>query len=200
MFTITENNQLTRIKLYIEELFRKDASGHDFEHMKRVAKLAKEIAIDEGADVFITEAAAWLHDVGDYKLFDDPDRALQELSSFLQSLSLTDREINDIENIITKISFSKGNIPETLEGKIVQDADRIDAIGAIGIARTFAFGGAAGQLIYHEKNKNTSIQHFYDKLLTLAELMHTEKGREIAKERHHFMEEFLEQFFTEWDV
>lgn len=167
--------------------------------MERVAKLAGKIAKHENANEFVCEAAAWVHDIGDHKLFADPSKAWQDLKAFLVSLNLTEIQIMQIYDAVKDVSFSKGKqTPGTLEGKIVQDADRIDAIGAIGIARTFAYGGANNQLIHHTGKKNTSVQHFYDKLLKLKGLMHTEMAQEIASERHIFMENFLDQFLKEW--
>ncbi|GGB33076.1 HD domain-containing protein [Virgibacillus dakarensis] len=194
-----KGEQLLKIQNYCLPLFQDDATGHDFFHMKRVARMARLIAKEENADTFICEAAAWLHDVGDHKLFADPEKALKETDLFLQSIDITDEWLKQIKTAMKDVSFSKGQIPETIEGKIVQDADRLDAIGAIGIARTFAYGGVRGQLIYHDTNRDkTSIQHFYDKLLKLKAGMHTKTAKRIAAERHLFMEEYLARFFKEW--
>ncbi|MUK87313.1 HD domain-containing protein [Ornithinibacillus sp. L9] len=191
--------QLEKIKKYVYELFANDPTGHDFFHMKRVARLAKEIAIQENANEFICEAAAWLHDVGDPKLFTNKNKAREELVTFLQSIGLTSEQIEEIGKAMEDVSFTKGNIPVTLEGKIVQDADRIDAIGAIGIARTFAYGGANGQLIYHDNEPdNTSVQHFYDKLFKLKDLINTSSAKQIAEERQHILVEYVNQFMNEW--
>lgn len=192
--------QLSMIQNYIHNLFHRDVTGHDFFHMQRVAKMAKQIAIKEKANQFICEASGWLHDIGDRKLFIHPEKEYKKLFDFLKSIQVTKKEITQIDYCIKNVSFSQGKTPKTIEGKIVQDADRLDAIGAIGIARTFAFGGANDQLIYDDVNKmNTSIQHFYDKLLKLTELMNTETGRAIAIKRHVFMEEYLVHFFNEWN-
>ena len=191
--------QIVAIKEYVYHIFDGDVTGHDYFHMERVARLAKHIAKNENANEFICEVAAWVHDVGDHKLFADPNEAWDDLLSFLQSIQVTNKQIHQIKKAVEDVSFSKGKkVPHTLEGKIVQDADRIDAIGAIGIARTFAYGGANKQFIYHPKQYNTSIQHFDDKLLKLINLMHTEAAIEIARERHQFTENFLKQFFKEW--
>ncbi|WP_164668803.1 HD domain-containing protein [Virgibacillus doumboii] len=195
------NNQekLTAIRVYVYDIFNDDATGHDFFHMKRVANTAKAIAEYEKADIFICEAAAWIHDVGDGKLFSDSEKELEKLEEFLHSLNCTSQQIDYIKTAAKDVSFSKGKTPVTLEGKIVQDADRLDALGAIGIARSFAFGGSNGQLIWHDSNhNNTSVQHFYDKLLKLKNMMNTDTAKQIAEERHRFMEKFLEQFFKEW--
>ncbi|SES79454.1 uncharacterized protein SAMN05216389_102203 [Oceanobacillus limi] len=198
---MTQQEQLEKIKIYVHELFSNDATGHDYFHMKRVARLAREIAEKEEADEFISEAAAWLHDVGDKKLFLNREKALDDMNQFLLEVSLTKEQVKMINRAIEDVSYSKGKIPQTIEGKIVQDADRIDAIGAIGIARTFAYGGANGQLIYHDdetERSATSIQHFYDKLLKLCDLMHTTTAKNIAEQRHLFMKKYLNQFKMEW--
>ncbi|MBY7143530.1 HD domain-containing protein [Virgibacillus sp. NKC19-3] len=189
---------LQAIKEYVHTLFYDDVTGHDYFHMERVARTARKIAEQEYADLFITEVSAWLHDIGDAKLFSDSEKAMEEMVAFLKTIELSSSEIMNINTAIKDISFHKGNAPVTLEGKIVQDADRIDAIGAIGIARTFAYGGAKKQFIYHRDFHDTSIQHFYDKLLKLKDLLYTTTAKEIAHERHVFMEQFLEQFYKEW--
>lgn len=193
--------QLHAIRNYVFNLFHDDATGHDFYHMERVARMAKTIAVKEGADSLICESAAWLHDIGDKKLFDNPEQAWNELHDFLTKLEINRSTIEQIYEAISDVSFSKGKTPATIEGRIVQDADRLDAIGAIGIARVFAYGGTKEQLIYHdEKPDNTSIQHFYDKLLKLKNRMNTQTAIEIAQERHAFMKTYLDQFFVEWRI
>ncbi|WP_349774622.1 HD domain-containing protein [Virgibacillus sp. LDC-1] len=197
---MNEQDQLIAIKQYVKHLFSKDASGHDFYHLQRVATLACTIATTEKANSVICEMAAWLHDVGDHKLFKKPQAAIQEMNHFLVSLNLSSDEIDQINHTLAHISFSSGKTPATLEGKIVQDADRLDAIGAIGIARTFAYGGAKGQPMYDPTGKeNNSIQHFHDKLFHLKSHMHTATAKTLAEERHHFMETFMEQFLHEWE-
>ncbi|MGJ9456770.1 HD domain-containing protein [Oceanobacillus sp. CF4.6] len=194
-----EDKQLAAIRDYAFQLFNTDVTGHDFFHMERVVNLVKQIAREENADGFICEAAAWLHDVGDKKLFRNPAQATENMHLFLESISMEESHITIIDTIINRISYRTGRIPETLEGKIVQDADRLDAIGAIGIARTFAYGGANHQMIHQPGVTFTSIQHFYDKLLKLKDLMHTDTAKTLAAERHQFMEKFLEQFNKEWN-
>ncbi|PAV29453.1 metal-dependent phosphohydrolase [Virgibacillus profundi] len=189
---------LKKIEEYVFNYFHNDSSGHDFYHMKRVAELAKTIAVKENADTFICVAAAWVHDIGDSKLFSNPIQAIKEMNTYLESIHLSRTEIIQINDAIKAVSFSKGDVPNTFEGKIVQDADRIDAIGAVGIARTFAYGGTKGQPIYHPDITKNSIQHFYDKLLKLKDLMNTASAKEMAEERHRFMEIFLDQFNKEW--
>lgn len=193
------DNQIKAIKNYVHQLFSEDPTGHDFYHMKRVAKLSKSIAHQEGANVFVAEAGGWLHDIGDVKLFANPSEAKEDMASFLHKIKIDEEIALQIINAIKDISFRNGKIPDSLEGKIIQDADRLDAIGAIGIARTFAYGGAKGQLLYDSKNpQDTSIQHFHDKLLLLKDGMNTSFARVLAEERHAFMEEFLERFYKDW--
>ncbi|MFC4557338.1 HD domain-containing protein [Virgibacillus kekensis] len=196
---MNKNEKLKAIRDYVSGIFEDDATGHDFFHMQRVAEAAGKIAEKEGANLFISKAAAWVHDIGDTKLSDDPDEDKRELQTFFLSISCTAEEIALITEAARDVSFSKGKVPQSLEGKVVQDADRLDALGAVGIARTFAYGGAKGQLIWHDQNKEgTSIQHFYDKLLKLKGLLNTASAAEIAEERHLFLEQFLSQFFEEW--
>src|SRR5690625_3681836 len=195
-----QRRQLREIRKFIYSKFHHDETGHDFYHMARVAEMAKLISISENADSFICEVAGWVHDIGDHKLFNHPNEEIEKMKVFLKSIHINNKQIAQINDAIKDVSFSKGNLtPKTLEGKIVQDADRIDAIGAIGIARTFAYGGAANQLIYDpESNKNTTIHHFYEKLLLIKDQMNTNYAKQIAEERHQFMQLFLEKFYDEW--
>lgn len=196
----SKKEQILFIREYVFNLFHDDVTGHDFFHMKRVAGMAKTIADKERADSFICESAAWLHDVGDQKLFTNPEQARNEMDEILTEIGIDRKTIERINEALNDVSFSKGRIPATKEGKIVQDADRLDAIGAIGISRVFAYGGTNEQLIYHDtKPENTSIQHFYDKLLRLKSQLNTKTALEIAEERHAFMETYLNQFFIEWN-
>ncbi|MGP4060005.1 HD domain-containing protein [Halobacillus sp. H74] len=186
------------IRKFVKNKFRKDSTGHDFEHMARVARWSDRIAEDEGADRFLCEVAGWLHDVGDPKLFVNPETALEERTQLLKGLLFNDENIDHINGAIETVSFSKGKKPMTLMGKIVQDADRLDAIGAVGIARTFAYGGARDQPVYNpDDKKGHSIGHFEEKLLKLCELMNTDSGKLEAEHRHAFMVEFLKEFNRE---
>ncbi|MGG4177753.1 HD domain-containing protein [Virgibacillus pantothenticus] len=191
--------QLTEMKHFVQRLFTDDITGHDYYHMERVAHLARFIAEEEGADSFICEAAAWLHDVGDDKLFPKPVVIEKELDVLLQQISLSQQQIRAIKQAMQDVSFRKGKTPKTLEGKVVQDADRLDAIGAIGIARAFAYGGAKGRPLYHEEIDNHTIQHFYDKLLRIQGKLHTTTAQTIAEDRHQVLKRFLEQFYQEWN-
>ena len=183
-------------------IFAGDGSGHDFDHTMRVYRMATRIAQEESADLHIVALAALLHDVDDRKLSpetcENKDRAVR----FLRENGADEVVIDRIVKIISEISFSAGNgVPSSLEGKCVQDADRLDALGAIGIARTFAFGGSRGRRIHEPTgvDRTTSIQHFYDKLLLLKDRMTTAAGRAMAEERDAFLRSFLEEFYAEWD-
>ncbi|MBM7552525.1 HD domain-containing protein [Thalassobacillus pellis] len=195
-----ESRIIEGIEGIVKEIFERDATGHDYYHMKRVAFQAKEIAIAEGADPFLSEAAGWLHDIGDRKLFTDSGSAWEMVTAKLTELGLSKSFIQEIRKIVADVSFSKGKLPDSLEGRIVQDADRLDAIGAIGIARTFAFGGAKNQLIHTNTKENTSIKHFYDKLLKLKGMMNTEEAKRKAIHRHLFLKQYLAEFLAEWEV
>lgn len=198
---VERSEQLLQIRNYIHSMFYDDASGHDYFHMERVAKMAIYISTKESANHFICEAAGWLHDIGDDKLFTDPQKALKNMEIFLHSINLSNSDIRNIKTAMEDVSYSKGRIPRTFEGKIVQDADRLDALGAIGIARTFAFGGSKGRAMFHDTDiQGTSIQHFYDKLLILKDTIHTATAKEIAHERHDLIHNYLQQFLKEWDV
>ncbi len=178
-----------------------EKTGHDFWHAYRVWILAKFIAKKEGVDQTLEiELAAILHDIADRKTFGE-EKGMEMIRNFLRVNELSNEQIEKICEIIGNISFSKGKVPESVEGKIVQDADRLDAIGAIGIARCFAYGGKNDRVIYDPENiKDTSIWHFYEKLLKLKDRMHTQTAKEIAEKRHNFMKLFLEEFFKEWNV
>ena len=177
---------------YIRSLFRGNSDGHDFDHTMRVYRTAMEIAVSEpGCSRQVTALAALLHDADDDKLFQTRDNA--NARAFLEAQGV-DRETADkVCAAVNSVSFSKnrGRKPESIEGRIVQDADRLDAIGAVGIARTFAYGGKHGRML------DSSIEHFHEKLLLLKEMMNTEKAREMAENRHAFMESFLREWEKE---
>jgi uncharacterized protein len=184
--------------------------------MYRVWKLAKHIASKEkGVDMFTLELAALLHDIADWK-FHDEKAGPQEAKIWLESLGVNSEIIKHVEEIIRNVSFKGANVKtklKTIEGQIVSDADKLDAIGAIGIGRAFAYGGATGRLMHdpnrpvvqHDtfeayKNSNSpTINHFYEKLLLLKDRMYTKTGKELAEHRHAFMKQFLKEFLNEWD-
>ena len=177
---------------YIKGLFEGNSDGHDFDHSMRVYKNAMKIAEKEkGCDLKIVALAALLHDADDHKLFNTENNA--NARSFLKEHGIADDDIEKICTAINSVSFSKnkGKKPGTLEGMIVQDADRLDAIGAIGIGRTFAFGGK------HGRDLDSSIDHFHEKLLLLKDQMNTASAKEIAEVRHAFMVEFLKEYLEE---
>lgn len=186
---------------YAGKIFAGDSGGHDLDHTVRVYRMAVRLAEAEGADTQITAFAALLHDVDDRKISPETCETLDHAREFLHSHGVDGETTNRILCIISQVSFSGGKVPESLEGKCVQDADRLDAMGAVGIARTFAYGGSKGRRIHDPagEDKTTSVQHFYDKLLKLEKLMNTETGREMARQRHLFMEEFLQRFYGELD-
>ena len=190
---------LEAVRNYVYREFSGEGTGHDFFHLERVVKTALRIARQEDADLFMTELAAWLHDVGDHKLNNGVDRSEEQITAILSELKTPPDVIRNVIEIVSQVSFSKGKKAESLEAKIVQDADRLDAIGAIGLARVFAFGGSKNREIYNPKEpEQTTIQHFYDKLLKLKDLMNTATAQQIALDRHLYLEAFLERFYKEW--
>lgn len=185
---------------FVKKEFLGEGTGHDYFHLKRVVENALKIGKAENANLFLVELSAWLHDVGDYKLHDGVDRSEELVKEFLLTQNLSGELIDKVNEIISQVSFSKGNSVTSLEAKVVQDADRLDAIGAIGIARAFAFGGSRGRELWNpDQPESTTVQHFYDKLLKLKDLMNTETAKVIAEKRHRFLEEFLDQFYEEWE-
>lgn len=200
---------------YIKEIFLGDSSGHDYYHTVRVYKIATEIAKQEYADVNIVQLAALLHDVDDKKLSPETHATKKNAVDFMTANGVDADIINIVCKIIDEVSFAGTDsvVPSTIEGKCVQDADRLDAIGAIGIARTFAYGASRGRKIYdpdikprigmskeeYQKNMNsTSINHFYEKLLLLKDMMNTTAGKKLAEHRQAVMQEFLNEFMAEW--
>ncbi|WP_310832589.1 HD domain-containing protein [Paenibacillus pedocola] len=194
----------------------RDTTGHDWFHTDRVRNTAALIAGMEGADVLICTIAALLHDVADEKLNDSKEAGLLKVHNWLAEHLTDEQKIRHIMLIIETMSFSGGGgAPmSTLEGQCVQDADRLDALGAIGIARTMVFSGAKGRPVYdpdltprdeslqkeyRDYSKGTAVNHFYEKLLKLKDLMNTPYGRKLAEERHDFMLLYLEQFYKEWN-
>jgi uncharacterized protein len=199
---------------YVREAVEKHDSGHGWSHIERVVRLALHIReIEQRGDRFIIELGALLHDIGDHKfsVHDGP----AEICRVLGSMGVPASIIREVVSINENISFSKGkhNISKSIELQIVQDADRLDAMGAIGIARAFNYGGFRGNEIYDphvglnsspghmtdSARSVSTVNHFYDKLLLLRDLMNTQTGRKLADERHDFMVRYLEQFFREWN-
>lgn len=177
---------------YIKALFAGSSDGHDLDHSLRVYKNALAIASNyPESDMDLISLSALLHDVDDHKLFQTENNS--NARTFLKNQNVPEETIEEIVKIINSVSFSKnkGKTPETLEAKIVQDADRLDAMGAIGIARTFAYGGKKGRSL------QDSVQHFHDKLLLLRDTLNTDEARDLADKRHEFMVKFLEELSEE---
>lgn len=191
---------LIKAQEYIKETFQKEGTGHDYYHIERVVINSRKILQTEPADSFLVELTAWLHDLGDHKLHDGVDKSEELIGAFLKSLAIEQSIIDRVVEIVSQVSFSKGNKPSSIEAEIVQDADRLDAIGAIGIARCFAYGGSKNRILYspeEQEKENSSIQHFYDKLFKLKDMMNTESAKQIAAKRHLFMEEYIAEFYRE---
>ena len=185
------NQSITEAAIeYIRELYADNADGHGFDHSMRVYRNALMIADSEpSADRFVVSLAALLHDADDYKLFQTENNA--NARRFMDSQGLDPDTVSRVCEAVNSVSFSKnkGRRPETIEGRIVQDADRLDAIGAVGIARTFAYGGK------HGRSLDSSVEHFHEKLLLLKDMMNTGRARDLAGQRH----EFLQLFLREWE-
>ncbi len=202
------------LEYWVKQKLSSVDAGHDWWHAVRVRNNALKIAEKEGGNIQVIEPAALIHDLVDDKFF-NPAVAEKEIVEKLKSLSFNSKDIDHIRDIIISMSFSKeldGKSFDSLEFRIVQDADRLDAIGAIGIARTFSYGGQKGREFYnpeipfeevsskqqYRNSATPTINHFYEKLLKLKDLMKTATGKTMAEERHSFMERYLEQFFREW--
>ncbi|MBR0541026.1 MAG: HD domain-containing protein [Clostridia bacterium] len=200
----------------VKKLFEGNSDGHDFFHTERVYKTALKLAKTENADLEITALAAILHDADDRKLSPETCENKLNAGNILTELGIDSERQTAILKIISEVSFvgTDSPVPETKEGKCVQDADRLDAMGAIGIARAFAFGGSRGRQMYNPDIKptlnadsrtyakienSTSVNHFYEKLFLLKDMMNTEAAKRIATEREQFMKEFLEEFYKEWN-
>lgn len=213
-----QNNKIEAIRNYAKEKLGDDRSGHDFYHVERVAKIAAKLAEQEGvSDTLIIETASYLHDVIDDKIVADVDTEKESLKKFLKELDFSADNIQEVFEIIENISFSqeieKGKADLTIAGQIVQDADRIDALGAIGILRTAYYGGHTQSPLYDPniqpqefkskqdyRKKGTVINHFYEKLFKLPATMNTQAGKMEAQRRKTFMENFLETFYAEWNL
>ena len=218
MLTDLQKKIIEHTEDYVYKLLKDDASGHDWWHIHRVRNLAKSIAKQERKEInfFICEMAALLHDVADEKMNKTEAEGEKKVRSWLSTHPITEEETEQIMDIILHMSY-KGGTNKTkltsIEGKIIQDADRLDAIGAIGIARTMAYSGSKNRLIHDPEKKprehltiedyrsgeDTAIMHFYEKLLKLKEKMNTTPGKKLAEQRHAFMEHYLSEFYAEWD-
>ncbi|GFD78635.1 HD domain-containing protein [Tenacibaculum mesophilum] len=202
---------------FVKETLKGAEGGHDFFHIERVYKNALLIAKNENVDKFVVSLGALLHDIADSKFYDgDETVGPQKARTFLESQQVSEEIITHIEKIITNISFKGGNFKQSFtspELNVIQDADRLDAIGAVGIARCFNYGGFKNRELYnpeippnlkmtkeeYKKSTAPTINHFYEKLLLLKDKMNTTTGKAIAEQRHAYMEGFLEQFYKEWN-
>ncbi len=202
---------------YVREQLQQAEAGHDWWHIFRVWRLARKIAEQETANLLVVELGALLHDIADAKFNQGDDRIGQEKARvFLKQQQLDDLTIEQVVAIIRDISYSTSlsrKVLRTKELDIVQDADRLDAMGAIGIARTFSYGGFKGHAMHnphlpprtnltketYRKEETTTLNHFYEKLLILRDRMNTDTGKQLAEERHQFMQLFVKQFLSEWE-
>ena len=213
---IMEQAEILRwVEAFVRERLAGDSSGHDWWHIARVRALARAIAREEGADPFVCELAALLHDVADDKIAGDEEAGLQLVREWLAAHEVDALSAGHVMEIIASMSFGGGSRPpmRTLEGRVVQDADRLDAIGAIGVARAFAFGGTRGRTLWdpndaprryaskaeYRASDSSTINHFHEKLLLLKDRMNTAYGRRLAERRHQYMLDFLQEFSAEWE-
>lgn len=210
--TILENT-----RAHVKSILEGEGSGHDWWHIVRVVNNALALAKEEGADLFVVEMAALLHDIGDHKLHGGDTTVGPKMTrAWLEQCEVEGHLVDQVVEIVQEISFKGAKVStpmSSLAGKVVQDADRLDAIGAIGIARTFAYGGNKNRLMYdpnvpavmhedfetYKSSTAPTINHFYEKLLLLKDRMNTAAGRKWAEQRHEYMEHFLEQFYAEWN-
>src|SRR5262245_20393038 len=202
---------------HVRALLSGEGTGHDWHHIERVRRAALAIGREEGADLFVVEQAALLHDIADWKFAGgDHEAGPRKSRAWLASLDVAGATIDHVCQIVAGLSFKGAGVkaaPLSLEGQCVQDADRLDELGAIGIARAFAYGGHKGQPLYepdasptphnsfeaYQRGAASTINHFYEKLLLLKDRMNTAAGRRLAAERHRYLEAYLEQFYAEWE-
>jgi len=214
---MTDQEIILKTQQFVQETLKDAEGGHDWFHILRVWNNAKLIAKSEEVTLFIVELGALLHDIADAKFHDGDETVGPKIArAFLESLHVNKETVLHVERIITNISYKGGNFKQTFtspELDVIQDADRLDAIGAIGIARCFNYGGFKNRAIYnpaiepklnmtkeeYKKSMAPTINHFYEKLLKLKDKMNTVAGKKIAEERHLYMEGFLEQFYGEWN-
>lgn len=211
------NNIIAQTAEYVKNTLADAEAGHDWWHIQRVWNNAKALAQTEDVDMVVVELAALLHDIADSKFHNgDEEIGPQKAGAFLRSLNVDDAIVLHVQAIIRNMSFkaSLGEVSfHSPELAVVQDADRLDAIGAIGIARAFTYGGFKNRELYnpdqkpnlqmtkeeYKSSQSPTINHFYEKLLLLKDKMNTETGKRIAQERHRVMEDYLEQFYAEWE-
>lgn len=200
---------------YVKEVFATDFSGHDFFHTMRVYQMATKIAMEEKADLQIVQLAALLHDVDDRKLSPETCENKDRAVAYMRSKGLSEDTITRVKDIIGEVSFAGTDsvVPKTLEGMCVQDADRLDALGAMGIARAFAYGGNHNRVMYdpeippalnmgkeeYQNHVSTTVNHFYEKLFLLKDMMNTGCAKRIAGHREQYMREYIDEFLAEWN-
>jgi uncharacterized protein len=210
-------NLIDKTILFVKHQLQNAEGGHDWFHIERVYKNAVLIAQEENCNLTVVKLGALLHDIADSKFHEgDEEIGPKTARNFLESENVSEEIIEHVVQIIKNISFKGGNFERTFSSKeleIVQDADRLDALGAIGIARTFNYGGFKNRAIYNPSiaprlnmskeeykiSDSPTLNHFYEKLLLLKDKMNTETGKKLAQERHRFMETFLSQFYAEWE-
>lgn len=216
---MTSQRIIEQTRAFVEEKFSNEGTGHDWWHMYRVWKLSQHIAkTEKGIDQLVVELGALLHDIADWKFNDGSMEAGPKAArEWLESIKVDESVIVKVEDIVRNVSFKGAKVAQNMklkEGQIVSDADKLDAIGAIGIARTFAYGGAHNSPIYdpsvkpvqhatfedYKKNGQThTINHFYEKLLLLKDKLYTRTAKEMAQHRHEYMEKYLDEFYKEWE-
>lgn len=214
---MADSNLIQTTANWVKTKLAGEGSGHDWWHIYRVWQTAKTIGQAEKANLLVVELAALLHDIADYKLHGgDEELGGKVAREWLEAQAADPKVINQVVHIVDHISFKGGaeaNKIQSLEGRVVQDADRLDSLGAIGIARCFTYGGHKGREIYnpeikpkvnmnkeeYKKNSGPSLNHFYEKLLKLKDLMNTTTGQKLAAGRHQYLEAYLEQFYAEWE-
>ena len=215
--SMSKSTVLKKTILFVKKRLSKEGTGHDWWHIERVYNNARAINKKEKADHFIVGLTVLLHDVGDRKVLGTVEDDYSIAENFLRKVKVSENDIKEVLFIIRNMSFShslnkkQANISK--EFQVVQDADRLDALGAIGIARTFAYGGSKQRPLYdptkrpqninttanYRKLNSSSFHHFYEKILVLKNLMNTETGKTIAIERHKYLQEYMKQFLLEWD-
>jgi uncharacterized protein len=216
-YTKEQRAQLDKTYEFVKEKLSQDSTGHDWWHIERVRRNALLIAQSEAVDCFVVELGALLHDIADWKFNGgDLTEAPRVAAEWLSEIGVDSEVIDHVCDIIANVSFKGAKVKtpmRTREGLVVQDADRLDALGAVGIARTFAYGGHANRSIYepdvppeehasfeqYKSSRGHTINHFYEKLLLIKDRLNTKSARAIAEERHRFMEAFLDRFFDEWN-
>lgn len=212
---MTDTEAINKTADFIKTRFAEESTGHDWWHMYRVWQLAKHINKTEKGDRLVVELGALLHDIADWKFHEDEEEGPRQAREWLESINVENTIIEQIEDVIRNVSFKGAKVKnklDSIEGQIIYDADKLDAIGAIGIARAFAYGGANNRAMYeperevvlhktfeaYKNDRTGTINHFHDKLLLLKDRMYTKTGKQLAQHRHKIMEDYLDEFYAEW--